>query len=110
MAARALLALWLALLFSFPAFALEAENLLVAMPPGYKVGYTNHTAKGVITEMVPAGETVETWTEMVTVQIFFGMHDSVSATACAWRSCGLRPAPAPRAHRSAAGSSTATPP
>ncbi len=60
-----------------PAHALEAENLLVTMPPGYKVGYTNHTPKGVITEMVPAAETVESWTEMVTVQIFFGMKDSV---------------------------------
>ena len=45
------------------------------MPAGYKVGYTNHTAKGVISEMVPAAETVESWTEMVTVQIFFGLHD-----------------------------------
>jgi hypothetical protein len=28
--------------------------------------------------MVPAGETVEKWTEMVTVQIFLGMKDSVT--------------------------------
>ena len=62
----------LALVIASPAFALENENLLVAMPPGYKVGYTKHTAKGVITEMVPAAETVENWTEMVTVQIFYG--------------------------------------
>jgi len=48
------------------------------MPPGYKVGFTKHAERGVITEMVPDGQTVETWTEMVTVQIFFGMHDSVS--------------------------------
>ena len=69
----------IALLIASPAIALEAENLLVAMPPGYKVGFTNHTPKGVITEMVPTAETVENWTEMVTVQIFFGLHDSVIA-------------------------------
>jgi hypothetical protein len=69
----------LSVLLSSPTFALEAENLLVAMPPGYKVGFTRHAQKGVITEMVPSAETVENWTEMVTVQIFFGMHDSVSA-------------------------------
>ena len=78
MAVHLLLALSLALLLSLPTFALEAENLLVAMPAGYKVGYTKHAPKGVITEMVPAAETVGAWTEMVTVQIFFGMHDSVS--------------------------------
>ena len=63
--------------FILPAFALSAENLLVTMPAGYKVGYTNHTAKGVISEMVPAAETVESWTEMVTVQIYFGQKGSL---------------------------------
>lgn len=58
------------------ASALENENLLVAVPTGYKVGYNKHTPKGAITEMVPSAETVEAWTEMVTVQIFFGLHDS----------------------------------
>jgi hypothetical protein len=66
----------LALLAAVPAQALEAENLLVTLPPGYKVGYTKHTQRGVITEMVPVGETVENWTELVTVQIFFGLQDS----------------------------------
>jgi len=75
---RAVVAAVLAVFLALPAFALENENLRVAMPAGYKVGYTNHTPKGVITEMVTAGETVENWTEMVTVQIFFGMKDSVS--------------------------------
>jgi hypothetical protein len=88
----------LALVIASPAFALENENLLVAMPPGYKVGYTKHTAKGVITEMVPAAETVENWTEMVTVQIFYGTDSLIAfrarleklwASACA----GARSAP-----------------
>jgi len=71
-----LIILALALLIALPASALENENLLVTVPPGYKVGFTKHAPNGVITEMVPAAETVENWTEMVTVQIFFGLHDS----------------------------------
>ena len=59
--------------------ALENENLLVSMPSGYKVGYHKNTPKGVISEMVPAAETVENWTEMVTVQIFLNMRDVTPA-------------------------------
>lgn len=49
------------------------ENLLVTMPPDYKVGWQDRNAQRQISEMVPTGESVETWTEMVTVQIFFGL-------------------------------------
>jgi len=62
---------------ALPAFALSAENLLVAMPPGYKVGHQAHNAKQLISEMVPASETVDTWTEMVTVLIYFGQKGSL---------------------------------
>ena len=49
---------------------LKDENLLVAMPQGFKVAM-NETRNGLIMqEWVPAGETVQNWTEMVTVQIF----------------------------------------
>jgi hypothetical protein len=58
-----------------PADALENENLLVSLPNGYKIGYQKSGAQQVISEMVPAGETVENWTEMVTVQIFLGMRN-----------------------------------
>ena len=57
-----------------PAHAqLVNENLLVAMPEGYKIGWQDRNAQRLMSEMVPAGETVENWTEMVTVQIFFGL-------------------------------------
>lgn len=49
------------------------ENLLVSFPPGYKIGWQGKKPDLQMTEMVPDGETVENWTEMVTVQIFFGM-------------------------------------
>jgi hypothetical protein len=54
---------------------LKDENLLAPLPAGFKVGY--HESKGgmVIQEFVPANETVENWSEMVTAQIFLGQHD-----------------------------------
>jgi hypothetical protein len=71
----AIFALAAALAAGAPAHALENEKLLVSLPRGYKVGSQKTTPKGSISEMVPAAETVENWTEMVTVQIFLGMRD-----------------------------------
>ena len=69
-----------ALLFSFPANAqLTNENLLVTMPDGYIVGFQDKNAKQQMTEMVPRGQSVKDWTEMVTVQIFFNMTDVTPA-------------------------------
>jgi len=75
---RGLFAAALAFAIASPAVALENENLLVTMPPGHKVGYNKREQKALISEMVPSAETVENWTEMVTVQIFFGLKDSVA--------------------------------
>ena len=69
----------LALGVATPALALENENLLVNLPAGYKVGHNARNQKQVITEMVPSGETVENWTEMVTVQIFLGLKSQPAA-------------------------------
>jgi hypothetical protein len=52
---------------------LADENLLVTVPPGYKVGYRVERGHMVMNEMVPAGQTVENWSEMVTVQIFHNL-------------------------------------
>jgi len=49
------------------------ENLLVGAPAGYKVGFQDKTGKLQMIEWVPANETVQNWTEMVTVQIFYGL-------------------------------------
>jgi hypothetical protein len=65
------LSLATALSLAPPAFAFENENLLVAVPKGYKPDYNAKNARGIITEMVPQGESVKAWTEMLTVQIFF---------------------------------------
>lgn len=67
----------LATLAATPAVAqLVDENLLLTMPDGYKVGFSTKKNNMVMTEMVPAAETVEGWTEMVTVQIFLGTKDT----------------------------------
>ena len=59
---------------SAPALAqLENENLLLSMPPGYKVDFQKKQGSASITEMVPNAETVQNWTEMVTVQVFYNM-------------------------------------
>src|SRR3954467_13965252 len=52
---------------------LENENLLAPLPDGYKIDFHNRKGNELISEMVPKGENVNNWTEMVTVQVFFGM-------------------------------------
>jgi len=69
------LAAILPLTFAAPsARALEGEVLLVSVPKGYKIGYEKKAGNQIMTEMVPEGETVKDWTEMVTVQIFLNMR------------------------------------
>jgi hypothetical protein len=51
---------------------LSDENLLVAVPDGYKVDFQQRSGSMLISEMVPVAQTVANWTEMVTVQVF---HD-----------------------------------
>jgi hypothetical protein len=64
-------------LFARPVAAeLVNENLLAGLPPGYKVGFHDKQGNLEMTEWVPAKETVDNWTEMVTVQIFFGLKIS----------------------------------
>jgi hypothetical protein len=51
------------------------ENLLVAVPDGYKIDYGDKKNTMIINEMVPVTESIKNWSEMVTVQIFLGMKD-----------------------------------
>ena len=51
---------------------LENENLLVEVPSGFKIDYQAEQNDVVINEMVPANESVNDWTTLVTVQIFLG--------------------------------------
>ena len=64
---------------------LQAENLLFAPPPGFKVGYESNHDNRLMTEYVPAGESVDDWTQMLTVQIFRG-NDALYSVQRAFRS------------------------
>ena len=74
-----ILAIAATLAFGASARALEAENLLITKPKSYSVGYQKKSDTQMMSEWVPQGESVEAWTEMVTVQIFF-MRDVSPAT------------------------------
>lgn len=52
--------------------AMQGENLLQALPPGFKIGYRTRQGQMSMSEMVPADESVERWTRMVTTQVFHG--------------------------------------
>lgn len=54
---------------------LKGENLLVALPQGFKVGFQDSRNGMNMQEWVPANETVQNWTEMVTVQVFLKRAD-----------------------------------
>jgi hypothetical protein len=52
------------------------ENLLAGAPPGYKIGFQDKKSELQLTEWVPVGQTVDNWTEMLTVQVFYGLKST----------------------------------
>jgi hypothetical protein len=52
---------------------LENENLLAKLPTGFKVDYQQKNKDMLISEMVPVAQSVNNWTEMVTVQVFYNL-------------------------------------
>lgn len=48
------------------------ESLLITEPNGYKVGFDAHRNNMVMHELVPDNQTANNWTEMLTVQVFYG--------------------------------------
>lgn len=53
---------------------LKDENLLVTLPTGYNADFQTRQPHMLMTEMVPEGQSVKDWTEMLTTQVFFGMR------------------------------------
>lgn len=53
--------------------ARPAETLDAPMPPGFTVGFSAARGDQNIEERIPAGETVEDWTRMITVQRMGGI-------------------------------------
>jgi hypothetical protein len=56
--------------------ALRNENLLTPLPDGFKVGFHDANERQSIVEYVPQAETVDDWSRLVTVQIFYGTKDA----------------------------------
>ncbi|MCC0025351.1 MAG: hypothetical protein H6874_14185 [Hyphomicrobiaceae bacterium] len=50
---------------------LRDENILVSMPGDFELGYHAGNENVDMSEYVPKGETVEDWTHMITVQVYF---------------------------------------
>jgi len=51
---------------------IDTENLLFSPPKDFRVGFQSSHDNRMMTEFVPAAETVEDWTRMLTVQIYRG--------------------------------------
>ena len=62
---------------------LQNENLLTSLPPGFHEGFHDINPRKVFVEYVPAGETVQSWTKMITTQI---MRDLKNFDAERWSS------------------------
>lgn len=76
---------WLSLIVAavpFAALALTAprERLIAAALPGFVVGHEVGDERGAIREEIPRGETVQTWSRMVTTQRFAGVARIKSVT------------------------------
>jgi len=50
----------------------QSEDILHITPAGYSIDYLARQGNMVLIEQVPVGETVTSWSEMVTTQIFYG--------------------------------------
>jgi hypothetical protein len=58
---------------------LKDENLLMGLPPGFKVAYQDKKPQRMIVEMVPKDQSLKSWDEMITVQIFYRRGDLETA-------------------------------
>lgn len=54
---------------------LKNENLLVGVPQGFKPAFKGAKNGVNMQEFIPADETLQNWTEMVTVQVFLSRKD-----------------------------------
>jgi hypothetical protein len=51
---------------------IDAETLLFSPPKNFKIGFKSSHDNRLMTEWVPVAETVDDWTQMLTVQIYRG--------------------------------------
>jgi len=53
----------------------SGENLLLSPPPGWELGFSDRDDDQAIYEYLPAGQEIENWTELLTVQVFFELKN-----------------------------------
>lgn len=58
-----------------PAQQMQDENLLQILPDGYVMANQQRKGQIGLSEMIPHGEILSNWTEMLTTQVFFGGGD-----------------------------------
>jgi hypothetical protein len=82
----------------------EGEHLLAPVPQGFVLGHQAEDASGMIQEFVPEGESVQAWSQMMTVRIFRGMPGAsrLFFTTTSWTSC-LQSCPSATAQEIAGG-------
>lgn len=64
------------MVYSHALAALQGENLLQPLPTGFRIANEQSEGRASLTEMVPANETVDQWTRMVTTQVYRGLSDA----------------------------------
>ena len=52
---------------------LQDENILAKLPTGFKIDFQQRNKTMLISEMVPVKQSAKNWTEMVTIQVFYGL-------------------------------------
>ncbi|TRO80355.1 hypothetical protein [Trichloromonas acetexigens] len=68
---RRLLLILILILLSTTAWAqLDGENLLQIRPPDYQISLQERQGQQIVTEMIPAKETADNWSEQVATRIF----------------------------------------
>jgi hypothetical protein len=53
----------------------EGENLFQVLPSGFQIGNQQSGDHIDLTEMVPNGESVDAWTQLITIQVFRGIEN-----------------------------------
>ncbi len=80
----AFVALLLACGVSLGASGLKNENLLVSVPSGYKIAFSDRKSGLLVSEMIPEAQSLKDWKDMLTVQIYYSRQMKMSALEAAY--------------------------
>ncbi|MCX5834117.1 MAG: hypothetical protein NTV99_06350 [Deltaproteobacteria bacterium] len=65
-----------------PTFALPDEYLFCDPPRGWDIATSKATAKTAFVEIIPDGEKTNRWSQIITIQTFFGRSDILPSQWC----------------------------